>query len=326
MSDPVLFALEASRPLGEATSQALGAPLAAHEEREFEWGQHKARPLVNVRGRDVYVVHSLHGDARQSANDKLCRLLFFIGALRDAAAERITAVVPFLAYARKDRKTKPRDPVTTRYVAALFEAVGTDRVVTVDVHNLAAFQNAFRCRTEHLEARRLFVEHFARQLREEEVAVVSPDVGGVPRAEALRAALARALKRDVGAAFIEKHRSEGVLSGDALVGAVSGRTVVLVDDMISSGTTLVRAARACQRGGATRVLAAATHGAFTPQAGLVLADAALERVVVTNTIQPFALPDGVLQQKLVVLDVADLLAEAVRRMHDGGSLVDLLAC
>ena len=97
-------------------------------------------------------MQSLYADHRQSGNDKLCRLLFFIGALNDAAAARVTAVVPYLAYARKDRKSKARDPVTTRYVAALFEAVGTNAVVTMDVHNLAAYQNAFRCRTEHLEA------------------------------------------------------------------------------------------------------------------------------------------------------------------------------
>ncbi|MCW8139681.1 MAG: ribose-phosphate pyrophosphokinase, partial [Planctomycetota bacterium] len=219
MSELLLFALGTTRPLGEGVSRALGAPLAAHEEREFEWGQHKARPLVNVRGRDVYVLHSLHGEPGQSANDKLCRLLFFLGALRDASAGRVTAVVPFLCYSRKDRKTKPRDPVTTRYVAALFEAVGADRVLTVDVHNLAAYQNAFRCRAEHLEGRPLLVERLAAGLREQEaVVVVSPDAGGVHRADALRASLARALGRPVDLAFVEKRRSEGVVSGDLLAG------------------------------------------------------------------------------------------------------------
>jgi ribose-phosphate pyrophosphokinase len=151
-----LFSLRAGQAYAERVAAHLGVPLAPHEEREFEWGQHKARPLESVRGKDVYVVESLHGDVGQSVNDKLCRLLFFLGALRDAAAARVTAVVPFLCYARKERKTKPRDPVTTRYVAALFEAVGVDRVVTLEVHDLAAFQNAFRCRTEHLDARRTF--------------------------------------------------------------------------------------------------------------------------------------------------------------------------
>ena len=124
VNDLILFALGESRQFGARVAHALGVALASHEERAFEDGEHKTRPLVNVRGRDVFVVHSLAGDLDQSANDKLCHLLFFIGALKDAAAARVTALVPYLCYARKDRKTKPRDPVTTRYVAALFEAVG----------------------------------------------------------------------------------------------------------------------------------------------------------------------------------------------------------
>ena len=161
-----LFVLNSSRTFGEQVSLRLALEPGLHEEREFEDGEHKARPLISVRGKNAFVIQSLYADHQQSGNDKLCRLLFFIGALKDAAAARVTAVVPYLAYARKDRKTKPRDPVTTRYVAALFEAVGTDAVMTLDVHNLAAFQNAFRCRTEHLEANMLFVEHFVPVLKE----------------------------------------------------------------------------------------------------------------------------------------------------------------
>ena len=156
-------------------------------------------------------------------NDKLCRLLFFLGALRDASAESVTAVVPYLCYARKDKMSKPRDPVTTRYVAGLFEAMGVDRVVTLDVHNLAAFQNAFRIRTDHLEAKRLFVEHFIPLARQEEIVVVSPDVGGVKRAEDFRQALGRALDRPIHGTFMEKYRSEGVVSGEAVIGDVSGK-------------------------------------------------------------------------------------------------------
>jgi ribose-phosphate pyrophosphokinase len=154
-----------------------------------------------VRGKDVFVIQSLYSDARESVNDKLLRLLFFLGALKDASAERVTAVVPYLAYARKDRKTQSRDPVTTRYVAALFEAVGVDRMMTLDVHNLAAFQNAFRCRTDHLEARKLFVDYFAPLLRDREIVVVSPDIGGVKRAEQFRRSLSRVLDRAIPTAF-----------------------------------------------------------------------------------------------------------------------------
>ena len=227
-----LFVLKSSRTFGEKVSLQLAVEPSPHEEREFEDGEHKARPLTSVRGKDVFVIQSLYADDQQSGNDKLCRLLFFIGALKDAAAARVTAVVPYLAYARKDRKTKPRDPVTTRYVAALFEAVGTDAMVTLDVHNLAAFQNAFRCQTEHLESHTLFVEHFAPILRDTDVVVVSPDAGGIKRAEQLRQLLSRVLGKPVGAAFAEKYRSLGVVSGDMVVGDVKGKSALIIDDLI----------------------------------------------------------------------------------------------
>ena len=323
--DLTLFALDASRAFGEAVAGRLGIALAPHEEREFEDGEHKARPLAGVRDRDVYVIHSLCGDPGQSANDKLVRLLFFIGALKDAAARRVTAVVPYLAYSRKDRRSKPRDPVTTRYVAALFEAVGVDCVVTLDVHNLAAFQNAFRCRTEHLEAAPLFVAHFAPRLAGADVVVVSPDAGGIKRAEAFRARLERALGKAPGAAFAEKYRSAGVVSGEALVGDVAGKVAIIVDDLVSAGTTIARAAQACRERGAVRVLAAATHGVFAAAANEVLAKSAVDEIVVTDTIPPVRITAPGLRAKLVEVSVAGLVAEAIRRLHGGGSLVDLLA-
>lgn len=322
--DPMLFALGASRPFAEAVSSALAVPLAAHEEREFEDGEHKTRPLVSVRGRDVYVIESLYGEATQSANDKLVRLLFFLGALKDASARRVTAVVPYLAYARKDRKTKSRDPVSTRYVAQLFEALGTDCVMTLDVHNLAAFQNAFRCRTEHLEANPLFVGHFANRLRGAQVSVVSPDAGGVKRAEAFRQRLGAALGQPIGTAFAEKYRSEGRVSGEALVGDVDGRVAIVIDDLISGGTTIARAAEACRNHGARSVLAAASHGLFAATANATLAASWVEQIVVTDTVPPARVTDSGLRAKLVVVSAASLFAEAIKRLHAGGSIAELL--
>ncbi|MGZ8362182.1 MAG: ribose-phosphate diphosphokinase, partial [Allosphingosinicella sp.] len=238
--DPLLFALEPSRDLAARIAARLGCPLGQHEEREFGGGEHKSRPLEEVAGRDVYVVHSLHGEPGRSANDKLVRLLFFIGALKEAGAERVTAVTPYLAYSRKDRRTKPRDPISTRYVATLFEAVGTDRIVTLEVHNISAFENAFRhCRPEHVPIAGLLADHFARTLSAAELAIVSPDAGGAKRAELLRNTLEARLGRPVGKAMMDKHRSRGVVSGDLFVGDVQGRTAIIVDDLIVSGTTLV---------------------------------------------------------------------------------------
>ncbi|QOY92772.1 ribose-phosphate pyrophosphokinase [Massilia sp. UMI-21] len=315
---PLLFGLDGSRDLAGRVARVLGVSLAAHEEREFEDGEHKARPLESVRGRDAYVLHSLYGDAQRSANDKLCRLLFFIGALKDAAAGRVTAVVPYLAYARKDRKTQARDPVTTRYVAALFEAAGTDAVATVDVHNLAAFQNAFRCRTEHIEAGALFVGELAPRLAGREVVVVAPDEGGIKRADAFRQRLANALGRPVGVAFCEKYRSGGVLGGGLLAGEVGGRDALIVDDLIGTGATLARAAAACRAHGAAQVFAVATHGLFTGDAAALLADSAIAQTLVCDTVAPFRLGAAMGQARVRVLDCAGMLAAAIDRLHGGG--------
>ena len=320
-----LFALDASRSYGERVAAELGTALSRHEAREFEDGEHKTRPLENVRGKDVYVIQSLYGEPGMSANDKLVRLLFFIGALKDASAGRVTAVCPYLAYSRKDRKTKSRDPVSSRYVAQLFEAMGTDRILTLDVHNPAAYENAFRIPAEHLEAQSLFVAWFIARLQDDEdLVVVSPDAGGVKRAEAFRQRLGQTIGRPIAAAFMEKRRSEGVVSGEAVVGEVGGKTAIILDDLIGSGTTLTRAATACKTLGAKQVFAAASHGMFVGGADGVLADPALEKVLVTDSIPPFRLPPALLGTRVVVLGSAPLFAEAIYRLHSGGSLVELL--
>jgi ribose-phosphate pyrophosphokinase len=318
-----LFALQATAELGQTVARSLGLPLAAHEERDFEDGEHKTRPLDPVCKDDVYVVQSLHGGPTESANDKLCRLLFFIGALKDAGAARVTAVVPYLCYARKDRRTKPNDPVTTRYVGSLFEAVGTDAIVTLDVHNPAAFENAFRCRTVTLTAAPLFVD-YAKALGQDSLCVVSPDPGGVKRAELFREALEAAIGRPVGKGFADKRRSAGVVSGDLFVGDVAGATALIIDDLISTGNTLLRAARAARKAGATRVIALVTHGLFMPGAAEVIADAAIDRFVVTDAVPPFRLAASAARGKIDTLSAAPLLAEAIRRLHQGRALTDLL--
>ena len=318
-----IFALEATAELGQAVATVLGQPLAAHEEREFEDGEHKSRPLDDVAGADVYVVQSTHGGPQQSANDKLCRLLFFIGALKDAGAARVTAVSPYLCYLRKDRRTKPNDPVTTRYVASLFEAVGTDCMVTLEVHNPAAFENAFRCRTVALSGTPLFVDYVKANLTNENLSVISPDAGGMKRAELLRETLEHALGRPLGKGLAEKHRSAGVVSGDLFAGDVIGSTALIVDDLISTGGTLLRTARSARTAGAKRVLAFVTHGLFMTGAAEVLVDPALDQMVISNAVPPFRL-EPAQSKKLVILPAAPLLAEAIRRLHEERSLTDLI--
>lgn len=319
-----VFALDASRQFGDQVAHWLGRPLARHEERDFGDGEHKSRALDSVRGNDVFVIQSLNGNGEYSVNDRLCRLLFFAGALRDAAAARVTAVVPYMAFARKDSKTNPRDPLTLRYVAQMFEAAGVASVLTLDVHNVSAFQNAFRCGTEHLDSVSLIAKHFAPQLQAEEAVVVSPDAGGVKRANRFRQHLEAALGKPVGMAICEKYRRAGVLSGELLAGDVGGKCAILFDDMINSGHTLARAAEACRQHGATRVAAAASHGLFSEGAADALDGAGLDAVVVTDSVAPFR-ADQSLPQHLTVISCSALFAEAIRRMHDGGSVSELAA-
>ncbi len=324
MTRLAIFALGDARAFGEAVSGHLGVPLAPHEERDFEDGEHKVRPLVNVRGSDAYVLANLAGDSRQSANDRLCKLLFFIGALKDGGAARVTAVTPYLCYSRKDRQTKPRDPVTTRYVAQLFEAVGTDHLITIEAHNIAAFQNAFRCDTDHLDANILFARHFAAVVGDAPVAVVSPDLGGAKRAEKFREQLEKTLKRPVAKGFMDKQRSMGKVTGDLFAGDVEGRTIIVIDDMISTGTTMARTAGACRERGAGDIHLVATHGLFAGGAPAIVGEPSTTSIVVTDSITPVRLDRAALGDRLVVISVAGLFAEAIDRSHAGGSIVDLL--
>lgn len=151
-------------------------------------------------------------------------------------------MIPYLAYARKDHKTQARDPVTTRYLAQVVEAVGTDAVITMDVHNVVAYQNAFRCQTEHLEASKLLSSYVAARLDKAPMVVVSPDAGGIKRAEQFRQRLAHQVNYTISMAVVEKYRSEGVLSGGLVVGNVNNSHVIVIDDLISSGKTLARGA------------------------------------------------------------------------------------
>ncbi len=314
----LLFSLDPDCKLAPALADELDEGIAAHEDRAFEDGEHKLRPAVDPRGADVYVIGSLHGGPIDSPHDKLMRLLMFAGALRDHGAARVTAVVPYLAYARKDRRTKPFDPVSLRYVAQLFEAVGIEEVITLEAHNVAAFENAFRCTTLHLEAHRAFDAVVHELVGDGPVAVASPDPGGVKRAQLWRESLIERLARPVGFAMVDKRRSAGLVSSSNLVaGDVRDMTVLLLDDLIASGDTMKRAAHALRHGGARQVIACAAHGLFTGPAPDLLADTALQQVLVTDSVPPFRLPaTGPVSHKLRVVSCVPLLAQAIRDCRD----------
>jgi ribose-phosphate pyrophosphokinase len=244
-------------------------------------------------------------------------LLLFIGALKDAGVRAITACVPYLAYARQDRHSEARDPVSTRYVAQLFEAVGVDRVMVLEVHDAAAFDNAFRCKTLRLDAAAVFVRHFAARSDGFDYAVATPDIGGAKRARYFLELLQASLGRTVNFAFMDKNRSHGAVSGSLFAGDVADRRVIIVDDLISSGTTVLRAVEACRRSGACRVDVAATHACFTADATRLFGPDMPDSVVVTDSVR---LRDDLSVKRpesLIVLSAAPSFATAIRRLEQG---------
>jgi len=314
----LIFSLDREGEFAPALATQLERTIEAHEDRGFPDGEREVRPLVDPGGADVYVIHSLHGGPVDSPHDKLCRLLMFIATLREHGAGRVSAVVPYLAYARKDRRTLPYDPVSLRHVARLFEAVGTDQVITLEVHNVAAFQSAFRCQTVHLDAHHAFEAVAGEVAATGRLAVASPDPGGVKRAQLWREALERRLERPVAFAMVDKRRSSGLLGGTQLVaGEVEGAAVLLVDDLIASGETMQRAAVALRHAGAHSVVACAAHGLFIDPAAKVLLGDSIAQVVVCDSVPPFRIPpDSPMAKKLRVTSSAALFANAIRSSHE----------
>jgi ribose-phosphate pyrophosphokinase len=314
-----LFAPAATAALGANVAAALGISLSVHEECVFDRGERMLRPQGSVRGRSVYVIQSLWSDPLGSANDRLCALLFLSGALKDAGAKRVTACVPYLAYARQDRHSLAGDPVTTRYVARLFEACEVDRVVALEVHNPVAFDNAFRCETVRVDAAAMFVGHFAADAAGHDYAVATPDIGGAKRARHFQELLQTAIGRAVTFGFMDKTRSRDGVSGSLFAGDVAGRRVIIVDDLISSGTTVMRAVDACRRAGAARVEVAATHASFAAEARRLFEAGQPDAVVVTDSVALREDFSGFLSHGLTVLAVAPSFAAAIRRLESGCS-------
>jgi ribose-phosphate pyrophosphokinase len=324
---PRFLALSESRELAARVAEEAGLPLAALEERSFDGGEFKLRPLESVRGRIALVFQSLAGSSAASVSDRFVRLLFLLNGLRDAGAERRIALIPYLAYARKDRRTQIRDPVNTRYVAQLLEASGADRLIALDVHNPAALDNAFRIPVDHLSALPMFAEYFARRFAHAPLAVASPDVGGIKRVQVFRELLEARLGREVELAFIEKRRAAGVVSGGTLVGLPPGQpTVIVLDDLCATGGTLIRAAQICRGAGAAAVHVAVTHLPLDAGVRTLLASEVIAGIVATDSVG-IAFQHQTLSpahDKLVTLSVGPLFGQAVQRLLAGKPLAPLL--
>jgi len=322
-SSALLFALSESRAVARDISRAAGVELAPLEERPFEEGEFKLRPLASVRDRCAFVVQSLAGSAEAPVAQRLLRLLFLLFVLHDGGA-RTVALIPYLSFARKDRRTQPRDPVNTRYVAQLLEATGISRLVALDVHNPASLDNAFRIPVDHLSALPMFVDHFARHFSRSDLAVASPDVGGIKRAQIFREQLERRLGRGVELAFIEKRRALGEVSTGRVVGEISGREVIVLDDLCASGGTLIRAAAALRAAGARAAHVAFTHAPLARGLAALASAREISQIVLTDSAGPVDTTGLPSREKFHVLPIAPLFGEAVARMLRGKPLVPLL--
>ena len=319
---PLLFSLDPASALTAQICRHLGCSLAAHEDRSFEDGEHKVRPLVDPGGQQVAVIATLAGDACASPQDKLMRLLFFLATLKDHGARRVIAVIPYLAYARKDERTQDWDPVSLRVVAQLLETVGTDGVVALEVHNRAAFDNAFRGRAQRLDGHRVFDDWVMQRMKAEvdpvraaSWTIASPDPGGVKRAFRWREVLQNFTQRDLGFAIVDKRRSGGQLTGGLMVaGDVQGRWVVLVDDLVSTGRTAAMAASALRQAGAIGVIFVVTHAVLSPDANDHLASPDIDHILWTDSISPSHGPlDLPWAHKVTVVSAGALLSKAIDR-------------
>lgn len=316
--------MQATQKFAEAVADHLDVGLAKHIEKYFPDREPYLRAEENVRGCDVYVIQSLYTDQDESVNDKFIKLLYFIGSLKDASAERITAVIPYLPFQRQDRKTESRAGITTKYMPMLFESIGLDRILSIDVHNLSAFQTGFRIPTDHLEAKNLTVEYVSKQLKDqsEEIAVLSPDSGGTGRAERFRKSLASKLNRKVTLVHLDKIREGSIVHGTTISDDVKGKLVIVVDDMIASGSTLAKCAETVEQAGGLLWAACATHGLMVGDVNSNLAK--LNKIILTDTILQTRLSNEI-KEKTTILSTAKLFARAIRRIHDeGGSISDLL--
>ncbi len=305
-----VFTGNANPELTEEICQILGSDMGAAVVKPFSDGEIHLQIQENVRGCDVFVVQP----TCTPVDRHLMELLLMIDALKRASAERITACLPYYGYARQDRKDRPRMPISAKLVASLLERAGADRILALDLH-AAQIQGFFDVPVDHLFATPVMIDHFA-PLRGESLTVVSPDAGGVERARAF------AKRLDAPLAIIDKRRTDvNIAEVMHIIGDVEGQHCLIVDDLIDTAGTLVKAAEALLKVGARSVRACATHAVLSGPAVERIETSALAEVVVTNSIP---LHDAAAASpRIKQLSVAPLLAQAIQSIHEDGSVSTL---
>jgi len=298
--------------LAEEIAAELETEIVHTDTRTFANGEIYARYDESVRGCDAFVIQS-HA---APINEWLMEQLIMVDALKRASAKRITVVAPFYPYARQDKKGRGREPISARLVADLYKAAGADRIMSVDLH-AAQIQGFFDGPVDHLFAMPVLLEHFRAQLDPTTLTVVSPDMGRVRVADIWSDKLGAPL------AIIHKRRDPKVhnqVSVHEIVGEVEGRVCLLVDDMIDTGRTIVKAAEALKKNGAIGVVVAATHAVFSDPAFEILQSEAVDQVVVTDTLP---VPEDKRWDRLTVLPIAPLIARAIHEVFDDGSVTSM---
>lgn len=303
-----LIAGNSNKALAENISSYLNLPLTQANIKRFSDMEVFVEIMENIRGQDCFFIQS----TSYPANDHLMELLIAIDAMKRGSARRITAVIPYFGYARQDRKTGGRTPISAKLVADIITAAGADRVLTMELH-AGQIQGFFNIPVDNLIVAPIFVPHIQDKFKGEDICVVSPDVGGVVRA--------RALSKRIGGdlAIIDKRREKaGVSEVMNVIGEVEGKVCILVDDIVDSGGTLCNAAAALKENGAKEVHAYVVHGVLSGGAVARVASSPLEKLVVTDSISP---TESIRMAKNIeVLSVASLIGEAIRRTSDERSI------
>ena len=306
-----LVAGNSNRPLAEAIAKYLNIPLTKSDIRRFADEEVFVEIQENVRGEDVFIIQS----TSFPANDNLMELLITIDALRRSSARRITAVIPYFGYARQDRKPGPRTPISAKLIANLIEAAGADRVLTLDLH-AGQIQGFFDIPTDNLFGAPVFVDDIKARFNGDNLMVVSPDVGGVVRTRAL----GKRINADL--AIVDKRREKaGESEVMNIIGDVSGRKCLLVDDIVDSAGTLCNAAAALMENGASSVSAYVTHGVLSGTATDRVNNSVMEKLLITDSIQPSE--EVINSDKFSVITIAPLIGEAMLRTTEERSVSSL---
>ncbi len=301
MEKLIVFSGNSNRPLSEKICSKLDLTLGKTEISRFSDGEIMVQIKENVRGKDVFLVQS----TCSPVNENLVELLIMLDALRRASAQRITAVIPYFGYARQDRKDRPRVPISAKLTANILASSGADRVLTLDLH-AGQIQGFFDIPLDHLYAINVFFDYF-KQNKIENLVIVSPDVGGIK--------MARAYAKRFGAdlAIVDKRRkSPESTEVMHILGDVKDKNVLLVDDIIATGSSLVRGAAALKQQGAKSIFAVVTHGILSNDAPDKLRESDIDSLVITDSIP---LTDEKKEKKLKVVSVDELFAEAIKRIH-----------